>query len=432
MCQVRLAFLASNCAQASATIPALYIRNERQVADPMDATSPTGYDLNQARRALKILSEWTYLNTGTVGVMAEPVLARHLEYIAAYERSGHTGQARAVEGYERARKTLASLLNAEPGNLALNRNATDGINWIAARFPLQAGEEVLTSTEEHPAMIFPWLAACERANGRLRFVPLSANPDELVANIRGGLTEKTRVVAMSHVSCETGVRVPVERIREVVGPDVTILIDASQSVGQFPIDIPALNADFVIGNGHKWLAGPKGTGFAWFSPQSLDLVPPAYFGDGAVSPGWSRDYYQVDSPPTLAFAGDASRFEFGTRAWHIYEALADAIEYQATFGWQAIYSHVAAISAQMKDALAEIPGVNVITPQDWQDSSGIVSFTIADLAGEDMSRILWDDHRIAQRRVERPSAVRVSCTYFTNEEDVTRLVDSVDRVARGH
>ncbi|MCO5175554.1 MAG: aminotransferase class V-fold PLP-dependent enzyme [Thermomicrobiales bacterium] len=398
----------------------------------MDVATPIpDYDLSKVRQALQILSEWTYLNTGTVGVMAEPVLARHLEYVAAYERFGHTGQARAVEGYERARRTLANLLNVAPSDLALNRNATDGINWIAARFPLQSGEEVLTSTEEHPAMIFPWLAACERAGGKLRFVPLSPDPDELIANIRSGLTANTRVVAMSQVSCETGIRVPVERIREIVGPDVTILIDASQSVGQFTVDIPTLNADFVIGNGHKWLAGPKGTGFAWFSPRSLDLVPPAYFGDGAVAPAWSRDHYQVDPPPRLAFAGDASRFEFGTRAWHIYEALADAIEYQADLGWQAIFSHVAAISAQMKDALAEIPGVQVITPQDWQDSSGIVTFTVADLAGEEVSRVLWDNDRIAQRRVERPSAVRVSCTYFTDTEDITRLVDSVDRVARG-
>src|SRR3712207_7259731 len=87
--------------------------------------------------------------------MAEPVLAKHLEYIADHERFGHATQARAVEGYERARRTLSNLINADPAQIALNRNATDGINWIAATFPLGPGDEVITSDQEHPAMIYP-------------------------------------------------------------------------------------------------------------------------------------------------------------------------------------------------------------------------------------------------------------------------------------
>ena len=391
-----------------------------------------GFDLEAARNNLPVLREWTYLNTGTVGVMAEPVLRKHLEYIADHERFGHATQARAIEGYERARTALATLTGSSPSDIALNRNATDGINWVAATFPLQKGDEVITSTEEHPAMIYPWLAACERAGARLRFIDLSASGDELRASLEAATGQATRVVALSQVSCETGKRVPVEIIRDVVGGDVSLLIDASQSVGQFPIDIPALRANFVIGNGHKWLAGPKGTGFAWFDPATIDLVPPAYFGDGAVEPRWSRNYYQADPSPQLKFGGDATRFEFGTRAWHMYEGLADAIEYQAAFGWDAIFSHVDRMSSLTKAVLEEIPGVDVVTPASWQESSGIVTFTIAGLKGEDVSRELWDDERITQRRVEVPSAVRVSCTYFTSEEDVTRLHRAVDRIARGH
>lgn len=396
-----------------------------------DARSGATYDLAAVRRALPILDEWTYLNTGTVGIMAEPVLTQHLAYIADHERGGHATQWRAIEGYERARATLAGLLNVAPADLALNRNATDGINWVAARFPLVADDEVITSTEEHPAMIYPWLAACERAGARLRFVPLSTDPSQLLDNIRSVLTDRTRVVALSQVSCETGKRVPVERVRALVGPDVVILIDASQSVGQFPVDLPRLNADFVIGNGHKWLAGPKGSGFAWFDPRKIDLVPPAYFGDGAIEPQWTREYYQTDPPPTLRFAGDASRFEYGTRAWHTYEALADAIEYQAALGWDQVFAHVDDVSSRMKDALNEIPGVDVITPMLWSESSGIVTFTIVGVTGIDASHRLWEGDRIAQRRVEVPSAVRVSCAYFTDDSDITRIAEAVDRIARG-
>jgi selenocysteine lyase/cysteine desulfurase len=391
----------------------------------------TRYDLDSVRRDLPVLQDWTYLNTGTVGIMPEPVLEKHLAYIADHERGGHATQHRAIEGYERARSTLAEFIGAQPGDVALNRNATDGINWVAANFPLEPGDEVVTSTEEHPAMIFPWLAACQRSGATLRFTPLTHNPDELVENLSQIVSPATRVVTMSQVSCETGKRVPVERIREIVGPDVAVLVDASQSVGQFPVNVTALNANFVIGNGHKWLAGPKGTGFAWFQPDSIDLVPPAYFGDGAVDPHWSRAYYQTEPGPPVTFAGDATRFEFGTRAWHMYEALADAIEYQGALGWDAVFDHVRGISGHMKAVLEEIPGVDVITPPEWDASSGIVSFTTSGLVGRDVSKRLWDEQRIAQRSVEVPSAVRVSCTYFTSEDDVTRLAEAVDRIARG-
>lgn len=391
----------------------------------------TAYDIADARTRLPVLDEWNYLNTGTVGVMAEPVLQKHLDYIADHERGGHATQARAIAGYERARRTLATLVNAKPSSVALNRNATDGINWVAATFPLAEGDEVLTSTEEHPAMILPWVAACQRVGASMRYVDLSNDSEAFVSSVAAGLTRNTRIVAMSHVSCEKGTRVPVELLRDVVGDDVSILVDASQSVGQFPVDIPSLRANFVIGNGHKWLAGPKGTGFAWFDQQSLHLVPPVYFGDGTVAPRWSREYYQIDVPPTLNFSPGASRYEFGTRAWHMYEALADAIDYQGELGWDAIFSHVAAVSGFAKQALEEIPGVTVISPQRWDDSSGLVTFTIEDLKGVDVSAQLWNAYRIAQRSVERPSAVRISCTYFTTEDDIIRLAEAVDRIARG-
>jgi selenocysteine lyase/cysteine desulfurase len=363
--------------------------------------------------------------------MAEPVLEKHLEYIVDHERGGHATQARAIAGYERSREVLSALVNVDPSDVALNRNATDGINWVAATFPLNPGDEVITTTEEHPAMIYPWLAACERAGATLRFIPLTHDEAGLTEALLGACNSRTRVIAISHVSCETGARVPVEIIRDIVGHDVSILVDASQSVGQFPVDIPAMRADFVIGNGHKWLAGPKGTGFAWFDSRSIERVPPVYFGDGAVDPRWSRAYYQSDPPPTLRYAGGASRFEFGTRAWHTYGALADAIEYQASLGWSAIFAHVRRISMFTKQTLEEIPGISVVTPPSWEDSSGIVTFMTEDLSGRDVSATLMDHHRIVQRSVEIPSAVRISVTYFTSEEDITRLADAVDRVSRG-
>lgn len=390
----------------------------------------TTYDLDTVRGELPVLHDWIYLNTGTVGIMAEPVLKAHLDYLAHYERGGHTAQHVAVESYNHSKLKLAELLGVDPADIAFNRNATDGINAVAAGFPLQPGDEIITSTEEHPAMVIPWLAACDRNGARMRFMPISADSDQFVANLLAQFTPQTRVVTISQVSCETGVRLPVDLIRGIVGPDVAILIDASQSVGQFEVKIPKLNADFVIGNGHKWLAGPKGTGFVWFKPESIHLAPPVYFHSETVDPHWSRDYYQSDPLPAIKVSGKAERFEFGTRSWHLFGALANAIEYQATLGWPAIENHMRTMSNHAKESLAEIPGVRVLSPGEWEDSSGLVTFSIAGMKGELASQRLWDGYKIAQRRVASPSSVRVACAYFTSAEDIQCLVEAVDSLAR--
>ncbi len=390
-----------------------------------------GYDVPAVRSELPILREWTYLNTGTVGIMPDSVFDQLASTMRHYEQGGHTTQSDVVDGANKAKDALANLLNVSASEIALNRNATDGINLVASTFPLEQDDEVITSNEEHPAMVLPLLAACERAGARLRFANFSADPDTFESNLRSVLNDRTRLVAMSHVSCETGARLPAAIIRDVVGDDVAVLIDASQSVGQFPISIPDLQANFVIGNGHKWLAGPKGSGFAWVASDSEHLIPPAYVASDSFDPHWSRAHYQVEPAPALKFASGAARYEMGTRSWHLHAGLAAAIDYQDSLGWDAIAAHIKLTSDTLKQELAATPNVTVHTPSNWEHSSGLVTFSIADRNGEDLAHTLWNDYRIAQRRVEVPSAVRISCAYFTDDEDLSKIVGAVQNLAGG-
>lgn len=388
----------------------------------------SAYDVQLLRSHLPILKEWTYMNTGTVGIMPDPVFDELAATLRHYEQGGHTTQADAVAGAERAKAALASILGVDTAEIALNRNATDGINLVASAFPLVDGDEVITSTEEHPAMVLPWLAACERTGAALRFVPFTSDPDLLQTSLRETVSSRTKLVTISHVSCETGARLPAPTIRSAVGSDVAILIDASQSVGQFPFQLPDLNADFVIGNGHKWLAGPKGSGFVWISPAAEHLIPPVYVASDSFDPHWSRSHYQSEPAPALRLADGASRYEFGTRSWHLHAGLASAIEYQAEIGWENIATHVAAMASTLKEELNSIPSVSVHTPVSWEESSGLVTFSIDGWHGEGLASTLWNDYRIAQRRVEVPSAVRISCAYFTDDEDLSKVVGAVQNI----
>lgn len=392
----------------------------------------TGYQLDAVRRELRVLSDVTYLNTGTIGIMAEPVLERHLAAQAAYERAGHTGEGAARSGYERARNALASLISARPDEIALTRNATDGVDLVAAGLSLTPDDVVLTTSEEHPAVILPWAAAERRGGARLRLFAISPDPDETLRNFEAALSTATRVVVASHVSCETGVRLPIEEIcRRCRERGILTLVDGAQSVGQFPVGVDAIGCDFMTGNGHKWLCGPKGTGFLYARSDAIGRVQPIHVGDGSTSPRFDRLAFG-DRPAEAAWDWEptARRFEYGTRNWHSFAALSDAIDYLAGLGWAAIERHCAGMAAALKDRLAETPGVTLQSPRPWERSCGLVTFSYAGWDGAELARRMWDEHHVIQRRVQMPNGIRVSCAYFTSEQDLGCLFDALESLRR--
>lgn len=391
-----------------------------------------GYDLAAARQALPILREVTYLNTGTVGVMAEPVLERHLAAQAPYERGGHVAQSAAQAAYERARASLAALINAEPDEIALTRNATDGVDLVAAGLRLGPGDVVLTSDQEHPAVLVPWAAAERRGGARLSLFTISPDPGETLAALEKALTPATRLVVISHVSCETGVRLPIAEIcRLCRGRGILTLVDGAQSVGQFPVDVREIGCDFMTGNGHKWLAGPKGTGFLYLRRALIARVEPVHVGDGSIVPRFDRRAFgQHPAAAGWQYEPTARRFEYGTRNWHTFAALPDAIDYLARLGWEAIERHCSDVSTRLKQRLASEPGVTVHTPERWEESCGLVTFSLDGWEGVDLSERLWHAYGIIQRRVQIPSAVRVSCAYFTSDDDTDRLIDALRALQR--
>src|SRR4051812_7478237 len=192
------------------------------------------YDVDAMRRDLPVLAKWTYLATGSLGITAEPVLTAHLAQIAAMERGGTTAAADAVASAEACRAAVASLIGAAPRDVSLARNASDGIAWVTGALDLGPGDEIVTSDAEGVEVLAALAGLRERTGAAVRFVSLSADPDRLAAQLRAVTTSRTKLVILSHVSCETGVRAPLDVVREVIGPDPFFLVDAAQSVGVVP------------------------------------------------------------------------------------------------------------------------------------------------------------------------------------------------------
>jgi selenocysteine lyase/cysteine desulfurase len=220
-------------------------------------------DLEQLRARLPALRDVTYLNTGTLGVMAEPVLERYAEALQRVERFGHArwDEVRAIA--EVARQRLAELVGACSEELAFTGNSTDGLALVLASLRWSPGDRVMTSDQEHPALLLPLSAVSRRHEVTVHQFTVGSTPEETIVSFAERLEEvRPRLVAFSHVSCETGLRLPVERLVSMAHEHgALVLLDVAQSVGQCRVDLRGLGVDFAAGNGHKWLHGPKGTGF---------------------------------------------------------------------------------------------------------------------------------------------------------------------------
>lgn len=397
----------------------------------MGRQAVNNYPLQEIRDDYASLHHLTYLNTGTVGLMSESVLARHLENLAAYERAGHVGEPDARAGYERARTSFAKLINADPDEIALNRNASDGVNYVLAGLDLPDSAGLLTTDQEHPAVLLPMTLASRQTNSDIHMLEIVDDDEAMLAQLRELLsTNRIHLAVISHVSCESGQRLPIAEICRICREHgVLTLVDGAQSVAQFPVDVRDIGCDFMTGNGHKWLCGPKGTGFVYIRRDRTNLLTPPYAGDGSVDPRFDRTKFLKDAIVNeWGFRADAQRFEFGTRNWHLYGAVEDAVDQLAGIGWTAIQQHVAEISTELKSDLAERPGISLHTPMSWERSCGIVSFSADGWDGVELSERLWQDHQIIQRRVQIPSGVRISCAHYTSREDIQRFLSALDEL----
>jgi len=387
-------------------------------------------DLEQLRARLPARRDVTYLNTGTLGVMAEPVLERYVEALQRVERFGRArwDEVRAIA--EVARQRPAELVGACSEELAFTGNSTDGLALVLASLRWSPSDRVLTSDQEHPALLLPLSAVSRRHEVSVHQFTVGSTPEETIVSFAERLEEvRPRLVAFSHVSCETGVRLPVERLVSMAHQHgALVLLDVAQSVGQCRVDLRGLGVDFAAGNGHKWLHGPKGTGFLFVRRDMLALLEPPLVGDGAVEPAFERT---ADWLEGWRFRSDAQRFEFGTRNPAPWIGLTAAIDYLEAIGWDTIERHQCVLVRWLHERISAIPGVRWYSTLDPTCGSGMVTLGLSGWDGETLSRVLWERFQIIQRRVLVPNGIRVSCAYFTAFEDLEKLASALEQLAVG-
>jgi cysteine desulfurase / selenocysteine lyase len=320
------------------------------------------------------------------------------------------------ERMEAARVRVAAFLGAGPDELAFTRNATDGVNLVAWGLPWDPDDEVILSNEEHPAMNLPWHHLQASGGPRVKVFRVDPDPDVTLRNVKALITPRTRMIASSHVSCQTGTRIPARELCALAAEhDLLSLLDGAQAVGQFPVDVADLGCDFYVANGHKWLHGPKGTGFLYVKRSRLDRLRPTHVGAGTFERPIDLD--------GLRFVDSARRYEYGTRGYGTYAALTAALDWLEGLGWDRLERRMAHLARCLKDRLRALPAATLLSPDEWERSSALVSFSVPGSDSQAIQAYLWDTGRIRSRIFPDRPILRISTAYFNTEAELDLLVD---------
>ncbi len=378
-----------------------------------------------------------YLDNAATSQKPRAVIERIERYYAAENANVHRGvydlSEHATAEYEAAREKARAFLNASATReIVFVRGTTEAINLVASswgRPRLQPGDEVLVSAMEHHSNIVPWQLVCEERGAVLRVIPMNRRGELLLDDYARLLSDRTKIVAVAHVSNSLGTINPIaDIVRLAHARGVPVLVDGAQAAPHLKIDVRELDADFYTVSGHK-MFGPTGIGVLYGKAEWLEAMPP-YQGGG--------DMIKTVTFAQTTYADLPAKFEAGTP--HIAGAigLGAAIDYLGSLDWPAVAAHERDLLAYATARLRDIPGVQLVGTA--AHKAGVVSFVVGGVHAHDVGTIV-DQEGVAIRTGHHctqpvmdffgvPATARASFAFYNTRADVDALVSALAKVRK--
>lgn len=399
------------------------------------------YDVNEVRKDFPILSRTVYgkpliyLDNGATTqkprCVVDSIADEYYSVNANVHRGVHFLSQQATELHEAARETVRRFVHAgSVSEIVFTRGTTESINLVASSFvcsQMKAGDEVIVSVMEHHSNIVPWQLQAERYGIVLKVIPMNDKGELLLDEYARLFSERTKLVAVTHVSNVLGTVNPVKRMIEMAhGYGVPVLVDGAQSIPHIPVDVQELDADFYVFSGHK-VYGPTGMGVLYGKEKWLDRLPP-YQGGGEMI---QKVTFEKTTFNELPF-----KFEAGTPDYIGSTALAKAFDYVSAIGMDQIAAYEHELTCYAMRRLKEIPDMRIFGEADQKGS--VISFLVGNIHHFDMGTLLdrlgiavRTGHHCAEPLMDRlgiEGTVRVSFALYNTKDEIDILAQGIERV----
>jgi isopenicillin-N epimerase len=375
---------------------------------------------NQLKPHFMLNPEIHFLNHGSFGACPRPVFQTLVEYQTLMERQPIEFLDRKIrERLAEARAGLAAYLNCQVDEIVYFPNPTTAINMVVRGLPLEAGDEILTTNHEYGAMDRTWRFMAERRGWRyLNYpVPLPVTDHaEFVEHFWQAVTDRTRVIFLSHITSQTALTFPVAEIcRRARQAGILTIIDGAHAPGQVSVDLADIQPDIYTGACHKWLCAPKGSAFLYASPQAQTWMDPL-----VVSWG-----YQAETPSGSQFI-DYHQWQ-GTRDLSAFLSVPAAIRFQAEHNWPQVRAECRALLSETRQRVNELTGLPPICPDTPEWFTQLAAVRLPELDTARLKARLYDEFKVEVPvyRWQGQPFLRISIQGYNTRTDADALVSAL-------
>lgn len=374
------------------------------------------------RRQFPLTHKKIYLNNGTMGPSPYPVIEAMHKSMADMDENGSYG------GWEEAAKKIAAFVGADESEIALTSNVTQGVNIACWGFPLKKGDEVIISTHEHVGGCLAWLNRAKLHGIVLKTFSPGATADETLANIQKQHTTKTRMLAIPHIPCTQGQVMPVKEFTAWgKSKGLFVFVDGAHGPGMMPLNLHDIGCDAYASCCHKWMLGPKGTGFLYVKKEIQPLVQSYFIGAGGDDGSWNMG---KPNPQFGQYNNSAHKYYYGTQNTGLFKGVMAAIDFLEHVGMQNVFARVQELSAYTQKSLHNVLGerLELLTPTENRSRGAVVGFRIKGLDYKKVYDAVIKENIIIRQVPENDvNCLRVSTHIYNNKQEVDALVDAIRR-----
>lgn len=376
---------------------------------------------NDVRKKFPLKDSRVYLNNGTFGPSPQVVLDALQSSFVDTNTSGEYGH------IEPEREKLAEFVGIKTSEISLTHNTTEGINIMCWGLPLKAGDEVIITLHEHVGNALPWLNRAKLDGIILKPFEPKTTAAENFDLIKSLVTSKTKVIAIPHVTCTTGLVFPIKEISAFARSNqIFTAIDGAHGAGTFDLDLKDLGCDLYASSYHKWVLGPNGTGFLYVREEILDQVQ-AYQVGAYSDLGW--DLYQ-NPPEFKGYVPTAHRFDYGSQSLPMMRGAVAAVDFHGEIGKGKVEARLKELNQYLFDGLSEMDSLlDVLSPSEPESRISMVTFKPKKMNYQEAANLISKEgFRIRQVPESKLDSIRISSHIYNNKAEIDNFLEATEKI----